>query len=272
MRYRSLAVAAFVLGTVTLGCGIFTGPSSDSLAIQRFLATPDHVDTTGGKVTLLWSVEGAESVSIDNGVGDVETHGTIQVSPSSTTTYTLTALGGSSTATSSVMVVVGKPASPAPSPSARPSPTPSPSSTPSPAPSPSPSPSASPSPAPSAGPTSCGTPAAAPDACRLVVEQPTSPTAGECVQVTRITAIPGCPVSVGMTRTITFDVNAQSSSPLTWRRAAGGGDAVTPSTGPLLSRGQSTVTATAVVYDTSLAFEVVDMTGRVVLRFTLQHR
>jgi hypothetical protein len=268
MRYRSLAVAAIVFGAVNLGCGIFTGPNSDSLAIQRFLATPDHVDASGGKVTLLWSVEGAESVSIDNGVGDVDTRGTVQVSPSSTTTYTLTALGGSSTATSTVMVVVGKPASPAPSPSPRTSPSPSPS----PGPSPTPSPSATPSPSPSAGPTSCGTQAAPPDTCRMVVEMPTSPTAGECVQLTRITAIPGCPVSVGMTGTITFDINAQSSTPLTWRRAAGGRDAVTPSIGSLLARGQSTVTATAVVYDTSLAFEVVDATGRVLLRFTLQHQ
>jgi hypothetical protein len=97
-------------------------------------------------------------------------------------------------------------------------------------------------------------------------------TTGECVQLTRLTAIPGCPVSVGMTRTITFDVTAQSSVPLTWRRAAGGGDAVSPSTGPLLARGQSTVTATAVVFDTALAFEVVDPAGRVMMRFTLQHR
>jgi hypothetical protein len=106
----------------------------------------------------------------------------------------------------------------------------------------------------------------------MVVEQPTSPAVGECVQLTRITAIPGCPVSVGMTRTITFDIYAQTSSALTWRRAAGGGDALAPSSGPLLARGQSTVTATAVVYDTALSFEVVDATGRVVLRFALQHR
>ena len=74
-----------------------------------------------------------------------------------------------------------------------------------------------------------------------------------------------------MTRTITFDVYAQSSRPLSWRRAAGGSDSVSPASG-VLSNGQSTVTTTAIVYDAALTFEVVNQSGAVLMRFTMAHR
>ncbi|HET8645498.1 MAG TPA: hypothetical protein VFO85_08435 [Vicinamibacteria bacterium] len=262
----------------------------EPLAIQRFLATPERVDVSG-KATLLWSVEGAESVSIDQGIGEVEPQGTLQVTPGTTTTYTLTAAGGTSTATATVRIMVGKPSannpspspgpgpSPKPSPSGSPSPSPSPSGSPSPAPSPSPSARPSPSPSPSPSPTtpsltpnSCGAPAPAPDACGLTIEQTSPQAAGACAQLTRLSVIPACPVAVGMTRTIMFDVTADSPQALTWRRVAAGADAVSPGSGSLLARGKSSVTTTAVVYDTALGFEVVDAGGRVLLRFTMQHR
>ena len=43
----------------------------------------------------------------DHGIGEVEPRGSHQVSPSATTTYTLSASGGTSSATSTVKVIVG---------------------------------------------------------------------------------------------------------------------------------------------------------------------
>lgn len=279
-----LPTAVALTTLVTLGCGMLTGPDgSEPLAIQRFLVTPERVKSTGGKVTLLWSVEGADMVSIDHGIGEVEARGSVQVTPNATTTYTLTAAGENSSATATVRVVVGSsPSDPAPSPSPSPNPTPSPSPSASPSPSPvpsavpsavpslPPSPAPTPSPSPSAG-AACGAPASL-AGCLVTVVQPKSLGLGECIQVTRLTAAPICPVSAGVTRTIGFDITAHSAQALSWRRAAGGQDAVTPASGPLVSNGVTTVNASAVVYDSSLTFEVVDASGQVVLKFTMQHR
>jgi hypothetical protein len=267
MTQTRFATAVALAGVLMFGCGLLTGPDTGgSLAIERFQITPDRVEN-GAKATLLWSVEGAQTVSIDQDIGEVDSSGSMQVTPKATTTYTMTATGGTSSATATVVVVVGKPGS-------SPSPSPSPSSSPSPSPSPSSSP--SPSPSPSAGPVgsekTCGLPLATVDGCKLMAEWPSALAAGECAQVTRLTAIPTCPVQVGMTRTISFDVTAQSGQALSWRRAAGGGDAVSPASGSLIAKGTSTASTTAVVYDSSLSFEVVDATGRVLMRFTLNHR
>jgi hypothetical protein len=270
---------ALVLGAiVAVGCGVLMGPSSpDALAIQRFLATPERVDA-GDKVTLLWSVDGAETVTIDHGIGDVDAHGSRRVSPTTTTTYTLTAEGGNSSATATVRVLVAGTTSPSPSPSPSPTPTPtptpSPSATPTPTPSSDPSPSPTPSPSPSSGVGTqvCGKPASAPDACGLTVEFPSSLTSQECVQLTRLVATPACPVVAGTQRAITFDVTANSSRPLGWRRAAGGGDAVSPPAGALNALGVTTVNMTAITLDSQLVIEVVDSSGRVVMKFAVRHR
>jgi hypothetical protein len=75
-----------------------------------------------------------------------------------------------------------------------------------------------------------------------------------------------------MSRTLSFDINARSTSPLAWRRTAGGSDAVSPAAGTVQANGLTSVTTTAIVMDESLGFEVVDASGRVVLRFTMRHR
>src|SRR5262245_59090463 len=264
MTQTRFLTAVTLMGILAVGCGLFTGPdASGSLAIERFQVTPDHVEN-GSKAMLLWSVEGAQAVTIDQGIGSVDNSGSLQVSPKTTTTYTLNATGGTSSATASVVVTVaGTPGpSPSPSPSASPSPSPSPSASP------------SPSPSPSAGPVgaNCGQPLATVDGCKLTAEWPTTLGPGECAQVTRMTAIPTCPVQQGMTRTITFDVLANSNQPLSWRRVAGGQDGVSPASGALIAKGSTTATATVIVFDQALGFEVVDTTGRVFMRFTLNHR
>ncbi|MDQ2947416.1 MAG: CAP domain-containing protein, partial [Acidobacteriota bacterium] len=73
-------------------------PSSGP-AITSFTATPSAI-TAAQPVTLSWAVSGASAVSIDNGIGDVSGATSKAVSPSTTTTYTLTATntGGTSVA------------------------------------------------------------------------------------------------------------------------------------------------------------------------------
>lgn len=56
--------------------------------------------------TLSWTVTGATSITIDNGIGTVTATGNTKVKPSSTTTYTLTATGPSGTNTAQVTLTV----------------------------------------------------------------------------------------------------------------------------------------------------------------------
>ena len=58
----------------------------------------------GGSSTLSWSVTGATSVTIDNGIGSVALTGTTVVSPTTDTTYTLTATNSAGSVTESVTV------------------------------------------------------------------------------------------------------------------------------------------------------------------------
>lgn len=73
--------------------------------IQVFEVAPSVIDA--GTVTYLrWQVENANSVSINNNIGDVAISGTMPVSPSSTTTYTITARNIKGTSSSSLTVIV----------------------------------------------------------------------------------------------------------------------------------------------------------------------
>lgn len=89
-------------GTMT-GQATVTVSSGPSIT---FTASPVFIGA-GQLSTLTWSATNATSVSIDNGIGSKPTSGSMVVSPSSTTIYTLTALGpgGTSTAQATVAVV-----------------------------------------------------------------------------------------------------------------------------------------------------------------------
>jgi hypothetical protein len=73
--------------------------------IVNFRASPDTV-VEGSPATLSWVTEEADEVSIDNGVGTVALSGNRQVTPATTTTYTLTARNrfGQVVATATVVV------------------------------------------------------------------------------------------------------------------------------------------------------------------------
>ncbi|MCX6875884.1 MAG: discoidin domain-containing protein [Verrucomicrobia bacterium] len=75
-------------------------------AVSVFSATPEPL-VTGESATLTWAVLGATSVSIAPDIGPVAATGSLEVSPPSTTTYTLTATNGAgSRVTAATLVVI----------------------------------------------------------------------------------------------------------------------------------------------------------------------
>lgn len=73
--------------------------------ISSFTATPATIGA-GQPATLAWSVSGATTVTIDNGVGNVSNTTSKSVSPAQTTTYWLTATNAAGTVTARTTVVV----------------------------------------------------------------------------------------------------------------------------------------------------------------------
>jgi hypothetical protein len=87
------------------GGGGGTVPPSSTVPTASFSASASSI-TSGQSVTLTWSTTNATSASIDQGIGNVATSSTKVVSPTATTTYTLTATGAGGTVTQSVTITV----------------------------------------------------------------------------------------------------------------------------------------------------------------------
>jgi hypothetical protein len=102
MRSAFIAAAFVVIASSAFGQAPPPPPPGPSPAyaraatlparIQKFTATPDSIQP-GQPVTLLWATENPVSVSFDPAVGKVRPRGTKTLSPSATTTYTLTVKG-----------------------------------------------------------------------------------------------------------------------------------------------------------------------------------
>ena len=92
-------------------------PSSGTPAvIGTFSSNPAAIDP-GGTATLMWNVTGANSVSIDNGIGQVSAAGVMVISPATSTVYTISATNSAGTVTRSVVTTVNSvPVPPAPIP------------------------------------------------------------------------------------------------------------------------------------------------------------
>jgi hypothetical protein len=102
-----------------------TTPSTAPQPTASLSASPASINA-GQSALLSWSSANATQVTIDNGVGVVPASGTASVSPSTTTTYTLTAGNTSGTVTKSAVVTVqatnpppGNPPPPTPGTSAK---------------------------------------------------------------------------------------------------------------------------------------------------------
>lgn len=75
--------------------------------INEFTVDSDNIKP-GDNITLKWDVEDAAVITIDSGVGEVQTAGTVQVAPLKTTKFTLTAAGERGMATAWVTVQVAE--------------------------------------------------------------------------------------------------------------------------------------------------------------------
>src|SRR5207253_9587650 len=89
-------------------------PPPPAAPTASLTASPEAIDK-GQSSTLTWQTTNATDVSIDS-VGAVQPSGSQQVSPSDSTTYTLTAKGAGGTQTATARVTVNSPAAPPPPP------------------------------------------------------------------------------------------------------------------------------------------------------------
>src|SRR5260370_6433580 len=95
-------------------------PPPAAPTVAQFTAEPTSIQR-GQSSTLRWEVTGAvTSVAINQGVGTVQSTGSSRVSPSDSTTYTLTATGPGGSVTSSATVNVSAPPPPSPPPPSTP--------------------------------------------------------------------------------------------------------------------------------------------------------
>ena len=91
-------------------------PPPPAPSVAQFTAEPTSIQR-GQTSTLRWEVSGAvTSVSINQGIGAVQSTGSNRVTPSDSTTYTLTATGPGGTITGSATVDVSAPPPPPPPP------------------------------------------------------------------------------------------------------------------------------------------------------------
>jgi peptidoglycan-associated lipoprotein len=98
-------------------------PPPAAPAVAQFSAEPGTIQR-GQSSTLRWEVGGqTTSISIDQGVGAVQATGNRRVTPSDSTTYTLTAMGPGGTTTARATVNVAAPPPPPPPPARPPAPT-----------------------------------------------------------------------------------------------------------------------------------------------------
>ncbi len=81
--------------------------------IDYFWANPSRI-VVGDSAALTWGVSDASTVTIDQKVGGVASVGTATVSPTETTSYTLTAANGDESVSSSVVITVTAPPPPTP--------------------------------------------------------------------------------------------------------------------------------------------------------------
>jgi peptidoglycan-associated lipoprotein len=87
-------------------------PPVQQPSVKFFTAEPDAV-TSGQPVVLRWSVANSDTVSIDNGIGEVKPEGSREIRPGDTTTYKLEAKNTAGTTVEAVATVaVSKPLPP----------------------------------------------------------------------------------------------------------------------------------------------------------------
>lgn len=103
------------------------------------------------------------------------------------------------------------------------------------------------------------------------VEYPDALGGNECVEVTRVASNKDCPVAVITSRSLSFDLKANTTKTLKWRRSSASNDILDPNGGNVESQGVTNVTLADMVLSSSVVFEVYDDQGKIRLRFRLKH-
>ncbi|MHB8085166.1 MAG: hypothetical protein ACYDHZ_05040 [Dehalococcoidia bacterium] len=105
-RFVVLSLSLLVLSVLVPGCITVLPPAGGQPpVIGTFSSSPPSVNS-GGTSILSWNVTGANSVSIDNGIGQVNGAGSMSVSPAVSTVYTLSATNSAGTVTSTAAITV----------------------------------------------------------------------------------------------------------------------------------------------------------------------
>jgi hypothetical protein len=86
-------------------------PAGTLPVIIEFSNNPPTINS-GDTSTLLWNVTGADSVSIDQGIGQVDVAGSRAVSPSKSTVYTISATNSAGTVIRSSAIIIVSAAAP----------------------------------------------------------------------------------------------------------------------------------------------------------------
>jgi hypothetical protein len=94
-----------LLATLAMTVIFVACPTKTSPGISSFTATPDSI-ANPGKVKLAWTVDGATTISIDGGVGDVSGATSKEITVNATTTFTMTAGNANGASTKQVIVTV----------------------------------------------------------------------------------------------------------------------------------------------------------------------
>lgn len=114
-----LAMIMGLAGCVTVNAPADNGPATTHWmgsppVIETFTADPSAI-TAGESVTLVWRINGATTVRIDPGIGNVDPAGNKTINPDASTTYTISAANASGTVSRSLYTVVkARPSSPVP--------------------------------------------------------------------------------------------------------------------------------------------------------------
>ncbi len=103
--FKSLAIAACAVCSLT-ACGGTDGPTAAPV-VSSFTATPSNI-YVGQSSVLTWTVTGADTVTIDQGVTVAASATSTSVTLNATTTYTLTAKNAAGTTTKTATVTVTK--------------------------------------------------------------------------------------------------------------------------------------------------------------------
>ena len=91
--------------TVQTPASLITQPVGQAPVIGTFNSSPSAINP-GGTSNLSWNVTGANSVSIDQGIGLVNASGSMTIEPASSTVYTISATNSAGTVTGSSLTTV----------------------------------------------------------------------------------------------------------------------------------------------------------------------